>query len=117
MKFLNDAHLPPSLGRVFQAAGHDAIHTSGLASGNATVDGALADLATREQRIIISKDSDFFYSHLLHGKPSKLLLVRVGNLRLRDLLQLFETHLTEIVAALEKNSLVEIDRVRVTVHD
>ncbi len=27
MKFLIDAHLPPSLRAVFQAAGHDAIHT------------------------------------------------------------------------------------------
>jgi predicted nuclease of predicted toxin-antitoxin system len=52
----------------------------------------------------------------LHGKPAKLLLVKAGNLRLRDLLKLFEDHLPEIVAALERNSLVEIDRVRVTVH-
>ena len=71
----------------------------------------------REQRVVVSKDSDFYYSHLLHGKPPRLLLVRVGNLRLRELLKLFETHLPEIVAALEKNPLVEIDRVRVIIRD
>jgi predicted nuclease of predicted toxin-antitoxin system len=30
MKFLIGAHLPPSLRGVFQAAGHDAIHTLDL---------------------------------------------------------------------------------------
>ena len=117
MKFLLDAHLPPSLGRVFEAAGHDAIHTSRLQTGNATADGVLTDFSEREQRVVVTKDSDFYYSHMLHGKPAKLLLVRAGNLRLHDLLTLFETHLTEIVSALEENSLVEIDRSRITVHD
>ncbi len=117
MKFLIDAHLPPSLCRVFTAAGQDAIHTISLATGNETPDGKLTELAACEQRVIVSKDSDFYFSHLLQGRPEKLLLVQVGNMRLRDLLKLFETHLPEIVAALENNSLVEIDRVRLTVHE
>lgn len=117
MRFLLDAHLPPSLGRVFEAAGHDAIHTSSLQTGNATTDGRLAEFSERERRVVVTKDSDFYYSHMLHGKPAKLLLVRAGKLRLGDLLKLFEAHLPEIVSALEKNSLVEIDRSRITIHD
>ena len=33
-----------------------------------------------EQRIVISKDSDFFYSHLVFGRPWKLVLVKTGNM-------------------------------------
>jgi len=34
VKFLIDAHLPPSLCRSLAAEGHDAIHTSGLPDGS-----------------------------------------------------------------------------------
>jgi predicted nuclease of predicted toxin-antitoxin system len=47
------------------------------------------------------------------GKPWKLLLLRTGNLGTRDLKELFRQHLAEIVQALEQNSLVELDRLRV----
>jgi predicted nuclease of predicted toxin-antitoxin system len=46
---------------------------------------------------------------VLHGQPWKLLLIRTGNLRTRELKGLFEQHLPTIVAALEHNSLVELD--------
>jgi predicted nuclease of predicted toxin-antitoxin system len=65
--------------------------------------------------VVVTKDSDFYHSHLLHGKPWKLLLVRTGNIRTRDLKMLFQTHLTAIAAALEQNSLVELDRQKVQV--
>jgi predicted nuclease of predicted toxin-antitoxin system len=109
MKFLVDAHLPPSLCNLLQAAGHDAIHTSHLIAQNRTPDEALNELSLKEQRVVITKDSDFYHSHLLHGKPWKLLLVRTGNIRTRDLKRLFGEHLPAIVAALERNSLVELD--------
>jgi len=64
-------------------------------------------------RMIVTKDTDFYHSHLLQGRPWKLLLVRTGNIRTRDLKALFQTHLSAIVAALEQNSLVELDRQKV----
>jgi predicted nuclease of predicted toxin-antitoxin system len=51
----------------------------------------------------------------LHGKPWKLLLVRTGNIRTRELTTLLERHLPAIVTAFETNSLVELDRQRVQV--
>jgi predicted nuclease of predicted toxin-antitoxin system len=69
----------------------------------------------KEQRVVVTKDSDFYHSHLLHGKPWKLLLIRTGNIRTRELKRLFEQHLPAIVAALERNSLVELDRQAVKV--
>jgi predicted nuclease of predicted toxin-antitoxin system len=110
MKFLVDAHLPPALCTLLQAAGHDAIHTRGLSDQNRTPDEVLNDLSVKEQRIVVSKDTDFYYSHLLQHRPWKLLLVRTGNMSTRDLKRLFEAHLVVIIQLLETNSIVELHR-------
>ena len=113
MKFLVDAHLPPGLCVELRQAGHDAIHTSDLPEQNATRDGAINEISLREQRAVISKDTDFYYSHLLQQRPWKLVLVRTGNLRAGDLKRLFAQHLTAILLALQTNSLVELNRVSI----
>jgi predicted nuclease of predicted toxin-antitoxin system len=110
MKFLVDAHLPPALCDLFLATGHDVVHTRDLVAQNRTSDTVINELSLAEQRVVITKDSDFYHSHLLHGKPWKLLLVCTGNIRTRDLTALFRQHMPEIVASLEHNSLVELDR-------
>ncbi|MGA2173450.1 MAG: DUF5615 family PIN-like protein [Verrucomicrobiota bacterium] len=115
MRFVVDAHLPPGLCALLKAAGHDAIHTSRLPAQNRTPDEVLNELSLQEQRVVVTKDLDFYHSHLLHGRPWKLLLVRTGNIRSRDLKALFQTHLSAILTALEQNSLVELDRQKVQV--
>jgi predicted nuclease of predicted toxin-antitoxin system len=115
MRFLVDAHLPPGQCRLLLAAGHDAIHTSQLPGQNSTPDAIISDFSLLEQRVVVTKDADFFHAHLLHGKPWKLVLVRTGNIRTRELTALFQVHLAEIVAALEQNSLVELDRQKLQV--
>ena len=115
MKFLIDAHLPPSLRRVFAAAGHDAIHTLDLPDQNASRDGTLNTVSMAEQRVVVTKDTDFYHSHLLHGLPWKLVLIRTGNLGLKDTHQMFVQHLPAIVTALQTCTLVELDRQRVSI--
>ena len=115
MKFAVGAHLPPGLCALLQTAGHDALHTRQLPAQNRTADEVLNTLSLQEQRVVVTKDTDFYHSHLLHGKPWKLLLVRTGNIRTRELKALFGRHLPEIIAALEQNSLVELDRLTVRV--
>ncbi|MFN0129069.1 MAG: DUF5615 family PIN-like protein [Verrucomicrobiales bacterium] len=115
MNFLVDAHLPPGLCTVLFTAGHDAIHTSGLPAHNATPDRVINELSFAGQRVVISKDTDFYYSHVLHQRPWKLLLVRTGNIGTRELKELFERQLPAIIQALGKNSLVELDRTSVQV--
>jgi predicted nuclease of predicted toxin-antitoxin system len=115
MRFLVDAHLPPGLCTLLNAAGHDAIHTSKLPSRNQTTDRVMNELSAKEQRVVISKDTEFYYSHLLHERPWKLLLVRTGNTRARDLKELFQQQLPAIIQALESNSLVELERESVRV--
>jgi len=115
MKFLVDAHLPPGLCALLQAAGHDAFHTSQLPAQNKTSDQVINELSVTDTRVVISKDTDFYYSHVLHDRPWKLRLVRTGNIRARDLKELFQRQLPAILEALENNSLVELDRASVQI--
>ena len=88
-------------------------HTLDLPAKNAIKDISLNQFSVDEQRILIWKDSDFFYSHLVLGHPWKLVLVKTGNITKGELGSLFERHLSEIEAALEQHTLVEIDRAAV----
>ena len=94
--------------------GHEAVHTLDLPAGNATKDRMINQLSFDEQRVVISKDIDFFYSHLLQRRPWKLLLVKTGNISTRDLQALFERNLPVIEGALQTHTLVEVDRFAVT---
>ena len=109
MKFLIDAHLPPSLCRALAAEGHDAIHTSVLPDGNATTDQVVRSAAIAQGRVLVTKDLDFFDGLVLHGAPPKLVLVRCGNVRKRDLVALVVSQLEAIVSGLESGDLVEVE--------
>ena len=110
MKFLVDAHLPVALCSLLRERGLDVLHTRELLAQNATSDAAINELSVKEERIVISKDTDFYYSHLLHRKPFKLVLVRTGNLDRKNLVAIFARHLDEMLSLLESNTLVEMDR-------
>jgi predicted nuclease of predicted toxin-antitoxin system len=114
MRFLIDAHLPASLCALLSCCGHDALHTIDLPDKNKTKDGILNQISLADHRVLISKDTDFFYSHVLQGRPWKLLLVGTGNISTRDLKALFERNISAIEAALQSHTLVEIDRAAVT---
>lgn len=114
MKFLVDAHLPPSLAALLEAHGLDALHTGSLPAKNKTRDGEINELSLRDERVVITKDTDFFYTHILQGRPWKLLLVRTGNIGTRELKAIFTRNLPAILAALQTHTLVELDRNTVT---
>ncbi len=114
MKFLVDAHLPRSLCALLVRHGYDATHTFSLPAQNTSKDSVINRISFEEERVVVSKDTDFFYSHLLHRRPWKLLLGRTGNIGTRDLRTLIKRNVPAIVTALESHSLVEIDRQSVT---
>ncbi|MBI5091792.1 MAG: DUF5615 family PIN-like protein [Candidatus Hydrogenedentes bacterium] len=114
MRFLVDAHLPPGLCAMLARHGHDALHTRDLPAKNATRDRVINQVSLDDQRVVISKDTDFFYSHVLQGRPWKLVLVKTGNISTRDLCALFERNMPAIENALQNHTLVEIDRAAVT---
>ncbi len=71
---------------------------------------AIGEISVAEERVILSKDIDFYNSLVLHAKPWKLVLIRTGNIGSRELTVLLEARLDDIVDALAENTLVEIDR-------
>ena len=78
MNFLVDAQLPRRMTSWFTAAGCDALHTLDLPDGNRTTDDQINDIADRQQRVVVTKDADFVDSHLVRGRPAKLLLISTG---------------------------------------
>ncbi len=60
MKFIVDAQLPRRLARWLREKGFDAIHTLDLPARNRTVDDYINVLSIAENRVVISKDSDFY---------------------------------------------------------
>jgi len=116
VKFLLDAQLPKRLAKELTAAGHDALHTTDLPTGNRTRDEDLADLAANEDRVLVTKDSDFVTTFHLQKSPPKLLLVSTGNIDNVSLLHLFLSNIIHLVGVLSENDFVELSRTALTIH-
>jgi predicted nuclease of predicted toxin-antitoxin system len=110
VKFLIDAQLPPALCPLIESKGHEAIHVSGLPHGKTTKDRDINQISMESQSVVVSKDMDFFYSHIASKRPWKLLLVKTGNIRTVNLCELFEQNWHSIEALLIAHTLVQIDR-------
>lgn len=115
MKFLVDNALSPVIANGLREAGFDAIHVRdiGLQSAN---DKIIFELAKKEDRIIVSADTDFGTILALwhHSKPS-LILFRSSDKHPKIQLSLLLKHLSEIREDLEQGSIVvfEDNRIRV----
>jgi predicted nuclease of predicted toxin-antitoxin system len=110
MKLLVDAQLPRRMTTWLIAAGCDAIHTLDLPDGNRTTDQQINDLSDREQRVVVTKDADFVDSHLLQGRPAKLLLISTGNISNRDLEALMVPLLPAVLREFQTHSFLELGR-------
>ena len=115
MNFLVDAQLPRRMAAWLAAAGCDAVHTPDLPDGNRTTDEQINDVADREQRVGVTKDSDFVDSHLLRGRPAKLLLISTGNISNRDLEALVVPLIPDIVREFGSHSFLELGRFGIVV--
>ncbi len=116
MKFLIDAQLPVRLSYLLKSTGHDSIHTKELSLQNATPDQEINAISLREERIVITKDSDFWDSFYIRQEPYKLLLVTTGNISNKALETLFIKNLEQLVLLFEQYSLIEMSQDTVTVH-
>ena len=116
MKFIVDAQLPRRLAAELAGSGHDAIHTLDLPTGNRTSDGDIIALATRENRVVVTKDNDFVTSFLLRGMPSKLLLISTGNISNEELSRLMASNWRVLESALAKHDFVELSGSSITIH-
>jgi predicted nuclease of predicted toxin-antitoxin system len=110
VKYLIDAQLPKRMIAWLRTMGFDAKHTSELPDGNRSTDAQLLVVAETEGRIVVTKDADFVDSHLLAGRPEKLLLVSTGNIGNRELEQLVQPLLPTIEQEFNNHSFLELDR-------
>jgi predicted nuclease of predicted toxin-antitoxin system len=100
---LIDENLPASIARILPV---DSSHATDVADRPS--DRQLWDYARSRGWNILTRDTDFFDRIMLDGSPPKVIWVRLGNIRKRDLeaklLQLWPS----IVNLLEDSDLVEI---------
>jgi len=115
MKFIIDAQLPASLKEIF--SGYDIIHTNDLLFGNKTKDSDINALSVKENRIVITKDSDFYYSYIANRQPHKLILVKLGNIRIKDLKLYFKLNSVKILELISTNSFIILEKENIRVLD
>ena len=111
-----DAQLPRKLSYWLIDQGYDSIHTLDLPKGNGSGDIEIRNFADRENRIIISKDHDFWDDHIVHGSPRKLLIIKTGNIINPVLINLFEQNIRKIEELFEQHHLVELNWNSLIVH-
>lgn len=116
MKFLVDAQLPVRLAHFLRASGYDTIHTKDLINQNATPDTEINAISIKENRILITKDSDFVNSFLTVQQPYKLLLITTGNINNSELENLFSINFQSLIELLKQHSYIEMSREAMIVH-
>lgn len=104
MKFIVDTQLPPRLATYLEERGHDCIHTTHFEEGQLLGDEEIILIAQKEERAVITKDSDFSDYFMLRGAPPKILLIEFGNIGNRELIRLFDLHFEEVIAAFDEGS-------------
>lgn len=116
MKFLVDNALSPVVAEGLRTAGHDAVHIRDLRLASAA-DPAVLELAAREQRCLISADTDF--GAILSGRkastPSVILFRGEGVHRPPHQVMLILTNLASIEEAVDEGSVIVIERSRIRV--
>ena len=110
MKLLVDAQLPRRLVDWLTAAGCDVIHPLDLPDGNATSDDQVMAVADRQGRVVVTKDSDFVNSHLLAGRPCKLLLISTGNISNRELERQLVPLIPDLIGEFRTQAFLELSR-------
>jgi predicted nuclease of predicted toxin-antitoxin system len=116
VRVLIDAQLPQRLARFLSSYNIDAKHTLDLPKQNATPDSEVIQLVGKEERIVITKDGDFWDSYILEGYPEKLLIVSTGNINNARLIRLFELNIEELKTLFEEHSVIEISEYGIQIH-
>lgn len=92
------------------------MHTRDLLRQNRTTDEEINFISVQDERIVITKDSDFWDLFSLKRKPYKLLQVATGNIANSELKALFAQHISQIVSLFEQYDVIKLSRDDITVH-
>ena len=110
MKFLVDTQLPPKLATYLSDRGYQSIHTTFFEDGHLLKDQEIIVIAKKEDRTIITKDSDFSEYFHLKGAPPRILLIEFGNMKNTELFDLFDQFFEEVISAFEEGSKLVLFR-------
>lgn len=109
MKFLVDAQLPPLLCEIFEIASFESIHVDSLPAGDESSDKEISEYADKNGLIVATKDLDFYYSHMLVGKPKRLLLITTGNIKNKDLFNIIRKNIPNLKNLFDDCNFVELN--------
>ncbi|MBX5479662.1 MAG: DUF5615 family PIN-like protein [Pyrinomonas methylaliphatogenes] len=116
MRLLVDNALSPRVAEGLRQVGFDAVHVRDY--GLQTADDAeIFERAAREDRIILSADTDFgaLLARWASAKPSLILLRRISERRPEEQVRLLLANLPSISDDLEKGCVVVIEDARVRI--
>lgn len=102
-KFLIDENLPETL---HLQTNDNFVHVCHI--GKQMTDSEIWEYAKQNDYIIITKDTDFFERIILFGTPPKIIWVRIGNMRRRQLEQNIVSKWNEIIKKIDNFDLLEI---------
>ncbi len=110
-KFLIDAQLPYGLAQKLNDLSYDALHTKDIPDTQSrTPDEMLISISVDENRIIISKDSDFVDAVRISKTLQQLVYVTTGNIKNKELIAIFENQISYIVQLLQNHAIVEVSQ-------
>lgn len=116
MRVLIDAQLPKRLAHLLSTFNINSKHTLDLPKKNATPDHDIIKIANEENRVVVSKDSDFLESYVLEGEPEKLLIISTGNISNDELIRIFEQNIDVLKSLFKENTVIEINEEEIQVH-
>jgi predicted nuclease of predicted toxin-antitoxin system len=102
VKLLIDENLPSGLAHTAQARFPGSAHVSSVGLIHAD-DRAVFEFARREGFTIVTRDNDFDRLSDLHGAPPKVVLLKVGNARVRQLRQLIVDRADDVASFIEND--------------
>ena len=112
-----DAQLPAKLCEIISSLGVDSVHVDALPNGDETSDLEIIEHADKNDLVVLTKDLNFYHSHMIHNKPRRLLLISTGNIKNRQLFDLFRNNFLRISISLETNSFVELTNEGIIIHE
>lgn len=86
-----------------------------LPAKNKTDDDVINTISMAENRIVISKDADFYDRFFAKLEPYKLLFLTTGNIRNNDLIDIFENNLSQIIEELNSANVIRLSRTNLTI--